>query len=478
MKRSLILGAVTVWLLTGCSTFNSREMAQETAPQQWKSVSALVHSGQQSNLTWWKELKDPQLDRLVEEAINANPDVLTALSAIREARAYRKQAKGVLLPSVKASGGFSSSNNHDTNISVDSYSAVVDASWEPDIFGANRSALLATEAQELAAQADYADTLISLSAEVATNYIALRSYQAQLQITEESLKSWQESVQLTVWQEKAGIVTQLNVEQAKRSYEQTLATIPSLKQNIVDAQYQIAVLLGRQPEDLPQSLLTMTALPQSPTSVFLPMPTEVLRQRPDIRAAEQRVLAAMAQTDAAEANRLPSFALGGNLTFGAGSLSDLFSVSSLVSTVSASVAQTLFDGGQLKAQAEIKQELEAQALLSYRKTVLQALQEIESALANLQHSRETYEALQRATETSKEEEKLALIQYQAGELSFSDVLDAQRTLLSLRKQSVEALASELGQVITLSKAVAGKWAMTKATKDAMSQTGDDKNANE
>ncbi len=109
-------------------------------------------------------------------------------------------------------------------------------------------------------------------------------------------------------------------------------------------------------------------------------------------------------------------------------------------------------------------------MLAYRKTVLQALQETESALANLQHSRETFQALQRALETSKEEEKLALIQYQAGELSFSEVLNAQRTRLSLRKQSVEAQASELGQIVTLSKAIAGNWAMQKANQDAMSHT--------
>ncbi|WP_319381922.1 TolC family protein [Thiomicrorhabdus sp.] len=118
----------------------------------------------------------------------------------------------------------------------------------------------------------------------------------------------------------------------------------------------------------------------------------------------------------------------------------------------------------------MQQEAEVQALLAYRKTVLQALQETESALANLQHSRETFQALQRALETSKEEEKLALIQYQAGELSFSEVLNAQRTRLSLRKQSVEAQASELGQIVTLSKAIAGNWAMQKANQDAMSHT--------
>ncbi|WP_319381850.1 efflux transporter outer membrane subunit [Thiomicrorhabdus sp.] len=309
-------------------------------PTQWVGKSASVMSGQAAETPWWVELKDPELDRLIKEAIEANPDALSALSAIREARAYRKQADAALLPTLKASGGISSSYNHDTEKTTDSYSAVLDAAWEPDIFGANQSALSAAQAQELASQADYADVLISLSAEVATNYIALRNSQAQLQITEESLRSWEESVQLTVWQEKAGIVTQLDVEQAKRSYEQTLATIPSLRQSIVEAQYQLAVLLGQQPENLPQHLRNHSALPASPESVFLPLPANVLRQRPDVRAAEQRVVAAMAKTDAARANQLPGFSLGGSLGLGASNLSDLFSVSSLVTSLSAGVVQT------------------------------------------------------------------------------------------------------------------------------------------
>ncbi len=195
----------------------------------------------------------------------------------------------------------------------------------------------------------------------------------------------------------------------------------------------------------------------------------VLRQRPDVRAAEQRVISAMAQTDVAKANRLPSFALGGSLAWNSTNLSDLFSVGSLVSSLTAGVAQTVFDGGQLAAQVEIQQEVEQQALLSYQKTVLAALQETENALSNLHNSRETYKALKRALNTSLLEEKLAIIQYEAGEANFTDVLDAQRTRLTLRKQSIEAQATELAQVITLSKAVAGNWAMKQAQQQNQAQ---------
>jgi outer membrane protein TolC len=158
--------------------------------------------------------------------------------------------------------------------------------------------------------------------------------------------------------------------------------------------------------------------------------------------------------------------------------------------LTAGVAQTVFDGGQLAAQVEIQQEVEQQALLSYQKTVLAALQETENALSNLHNSRETYKALERALNTSLLEEKLAIIQYEAGEANFTDVLDAQRTRLTLRKQSIEAQATELAQVITLSKAVAGNWAMKQAQQSQpqeqqqkqteqndVNQSGDSSNAN-
>ncbi|QKI88715.1 efflux transporter outer membrane subunit [Thiomicrorhabdus xiamenensis] len=483
MKLPLISGALAVCFLSACTAPQVREVPREKAPEQWQAnkeeseVSRSFYQGESADVNerppWWQTLQEPLLNRLIEEAIQANPDVLSAQSAIRQARAYRKQANATLFPTVTASGAYSASRNHDTNVTTDAYSTVIDASWEADVFGANRSALSAADSELSAAQADFADTLVSLSAEVANYYVSLRSTQAQLAITEESLSSWRETLQMTIWQAEAGQVSQFDVEQARRSYQQTIATLPPLRQSILESQHQLAVLLGRQPGELPTALNDISDLPTIPDSIFLPLPSEVLRQRPDVRAAEQRVLAAMAQTDVAKANLLPSFALGGRLGWGASNLSDLFNIGSLVSSLSASVAQTLFDGELRQGQLDAQQEAEAQAVLQYRKTVLSALQETENALANLQHSRETFLALESALQISQEEEKLALIQYQAGELDFSDVMEAQRTRLSLRKQSVEARASELAQVITLSKAVAGHWAMQQAT-----EAGDNKNITE
>jgi len=231
----------------------------------------------------------------------------------------------------------------------------------------------------------------------------------------------------------------------------------------------LAVLLGRQPEQLPEYLTAPGDIPQIPSSVFMPLPAEVLRQRPDIRAAEQRVMAAIAQTELADRNRLPNFTLGGKIGWSATSISDLFNINALATSLSASLLQTIFDGGQLDAKLERQQEIELQTILSYRKTVLEALRETENALANLDNTRQSYLALQQALLASEQEEKLALIQYQAGAISFSDVLTAQRTRLTLRKQIIETQVAELAQIITLSKAIAGDWAMQQAVQSVGEQ---------
>ncbi|WP_024851824.1 efflux transporter outer membrane subunit [Hydrogenovibrio kuenenii] len=464
MRHFWLVFVIVPLTLSGCSTIETRSFPKQIFPKQWAQQVQQLQTQRQTH-PWWQELHDADLNQLITEAIKANPDALTAESVIRESRAYRVQAKAGLLPKATIGANAKSTYLKSTDATTDIYSAVLDASWEPDIFGSQQHTLAAANAQVKASEASYADVLVTLSAEVATNYITLRGYQAQLNVTQDSLKSWKETLQLTQWQHQAGMVTELDVEQAKRSYEQTAASVPTLKQSILETQNQLAILLGRPPESLPVSLTKTAALPDSPKTVFLPIPTEVLRQRPDVRAAEQKVLVAMSKTDAAKANRWPSFSLGGTLGFTSASIGKLINSDSLFTTLTAGITHTLFDGGALDAQVDVQKEQEKQALYSYKKTVLSALQETENALAGLYNSRESYAALNRALEASKNEEKLAVMQYESGQTNFSNVLDAQRTQLTLKQKSIEAKATELAKLITLSKAIAGNWAIKQAKKN-------------
>lgn len=463
MQNCRALIAASLLIISGCSNQTARELSQIATPEHWskqsnksKETQEQTKTIQSTNPAWWLILHDETLNALIDEAISHSPDVLSAYSVIKEARIYRQQAESDFLPSLSL--GLGAGRSLSESQAATSFSGSLNASWEADVFGAIGYAVTAKEAAEKIALENYADVLITLSAEVASTYINLIGYQIRLQITEESLLSWRESLDFTMMQGEAGLVSLLDVEQAKRSYEQSLAAVPTLKQSIVESQHQLAVLIGRQPTNVSGFSQKKLNLPTTPASVFLPIPAAVLRQRPDVKTAEQQVLIAMANTDKAHANRFPKFSLSGSLSASGISVSDLFSASALVKSLGVGISQSLFDGGKLKLAEAAQQEQEQQAIYHYKNVVLNALKETENTLSALSYTRERLLLLNSTLESSKKEEALALLQYETGQSSFSDVLVAQRTRLSLRQQNIIAQVNELSSVITLAKTTAGDWA--------------------
>jgi len=454
-----------VALLSGCSSNPTREApifkempAQWQDPQQqYTQTTTLAET--KKTVAWWQSFNDATLNELIEQALQANPDLLSALSSIREARAYRIQTEGALFPSLSIGADGSSRYSRRTEVTSDQVSFGLDAAWEPDIFGKNAETYSASQALEQAAQLDYADIAISLTTEVANSYIALRNAQAQKQLTEVTLASWKETIDLTTWQAQAGLVSELDVIQANRSYEQTKSTIPGFESTIQQAQYELALLLGKTPTIIESTLKNAGELPSIPTISEIPIPANVLLQRPDVKADEQRVLSAMALTQSAKANRLPGFTLGGNIGLDATSLSNLFSVDAWVSGLSVGVVQTLFDHGQLKAQVDIKHEQEVQAILTLRSTILSALKETQVALTNVQLNQATRVSLNKALQSAEEEVNFSTLLYQSGQADFFTVLTAQRTLLSLRQQYLTAETTALNNITTLTKSIMGGWAI-------------------
>jgi len=449
--------------LSGCSS-PTREAAEiQDIPIQWngqttqQQASAVATTPKATQ--WWLSLNDPILNDLIEQALKANPDLLSALSSIKQARAYRIQKEGALYPSLSIGGNGSRTYSNRTDITSDNFSLGLDASWEPDIFGQNSKTYSSSQALEKASQMDYADMAVSLSTEVANTYIALRNAQAQKQLTEETLTSWEETIKLTGWQAKAGLVSELDVVQAIRSYEQTKSTIPAFETTIQQSQYELALLLGKTPTILQSTLEKPGVLPKIPNITDIPIPANVLLQRPDVKADEQRVLSAMALTDSAKANQLPGFTLGGNIGLDGNTLAKLFSIDSWVSGLSVGIVQTLFDHGQLQAQVDIQHEQEVQAILTLRSTVLKALKETQVALSNVQLNQRTLKSLNKALQASEEEVKLSTLLYESGQADFFTVLTAQRTLLSLRQQYLTAETTSLNNITTLTQSIMGGWAI-------------------
>jgi multidrug efflux system outer membrane protein len=405
---------------------------------------------------WWSRFHDPVLSQLVTQALAANTQVLGAQASLREARALRDVVADGMEPSLGASASAGRSRVGRTPAS-NLYQSGLDASWEIDVFGGRRHALEASEATARASEMSLGDVQVSVAAEVALAYIAWRGTGSRMLIANQNLDSQQETLQLTLWREQAGLVTTLDSAQARTSTEQLRALLPSLQASLAQSRHALSVLTAQAPETLVLVLPAGPAMPQADAELTIAIPADTLRQRPDVRAAEAQVEAAIALVAQAESARWPVFALSGSLGLSALTMGTLGQAGSIVSSVLASASLPLFDGGSSRAQ--VRAQIAAQDLMqsSWQATVLLALQEVEDALAALRGDRDRLRHLQAAAEAATLAALLATQQYGSGLIDFQTVLTTQRTQLSAQ-DAVALTQTDLGSDhVRLYKALGGGW---------------------
>jgi NodT family efflux transporter outer membrane factor (OMF) lipoprotein len=409
-----------------------------------------------SLVQWWRRFDDPLLGTLVTQALAHNTNVNSALAALRQAQSLRDVAAAALWPSL----GGSASAQHGTSggdSTGSAFKADVNAKWVPDVFGLNRSALNAAMATAEASAASLGDVQVAIAAELGLNYIALRSAQARLDFASASRASQRETLQITEWRQQAGLVTVLDVEQARAAVEQTGALLPTLQTAIEQNRHALAVLTGQPPASLATLLAATSPVPHAEPNFALSIPAETLRQRADVRAAERKVAAALARVDQADAARLPSFALSGSLGLNALTLGTLTNGASVVSSLVASMAAPILDGGAARAQVRAEQAAFDQAHLAYEATVLTALKDVEDALIALQGDRQRLASLRNAGEAAATASLLARQRYSSGLVDFQVVLETQRTQLSSQDSLANANADVSSDHIRLYKALGGGW---------------------
>ncbi len=298
---------------------------------------------------------------------------------------------------------------------------------------------------------------VSIAAEVALNFIALRSAQARLAIASDNLTSQSETLQITQWRLQAGLVSSLEDEQARAATDQTRAQLPALQTTIAQTRHALAVLTGQAPAALSAHLTAAGPVPQASAELALSIPTEVLRQRSDVRAAEYQVQAAVARVAQANAARAPSFKLGGSLGLSALTLGALTDGASLAAAVLAGVTWPVFDGGAARAQVRGQQAALAQANSAYQATVLTALTDVEDALVALRGDRARLALLQSAAASANTAAQLASQRYGSGLVDFQTVLETQRTRLGSQDSVAVTLAAVSADHVRLYKALGGGW---------------------
>jgi NodT family efflux transporter outer membrane factor (OMF) lipoprotein len=456
---------ITVFLITGCISVGPdyvRPDTQTSAVWHTPLKGGLV-SGEADDKTlssWWTTLNDPVLNSLVNRALANNLDLKKARASIREARAKRGVAAANLFPGFDATSSATRSRTGGDTGSVSTntlYKAGFDASWELDIFGGVRRSVEAAQADLEASQEDVRDILVSLLGEVALNYIDVRTYQARLSAAEANLDAQRETVQITIWRSQAGLVDELDVEQARYSLESTRSGIPVLRTGLEGAMNRIAVLLGEQPGTIHKELEKSGPVPDIPTNVVVGIPADTIRRRPDIRKAERELAAQTARVGEATADLYPKFTLSGALVFEALSSQKLFSTNNETRNGSAAVTWPIFHGGSIRKNIEIQSALQEKAAINYDATLLSAFEEVENVLVAYAEEQNKRDALRGAEEAARNALELARYKYESGMIDFTSVLEAQRSLLSFQTQLAESNGAVVSNLVKLYKTLGGGW---------------------
>jgi multidrug efflux system outer membrane protein len=455
-------------VLAGCASLAPPDTPLPAASQaQWQNAP---HNERAPTdlAAWWQRFGDPDLAALVERALGAHTSVRSAQAALTQSRALARAAAANLLPSVTLGGSAQRSDSGGASAS-NRFATAIDASWEPDFGGGLGASRDAADAEALAAAYTLADAQVSLAAEVALTYLEWRSAQARQATATRNLALQEDSLQIARWRLQAGLVSALDVEQAQAATAQTRAQLPALASAAAQAGHRLAVLTGRAPGEAAQVLpATAAAVPLPADDLALAFPADTLRQRPDLRVAEARVLSSRSRLAATDAERLPSLRLGGSIGVAALTLGGLTSGAALAQSLVAAVSLPLFDGGALRARVDAQSAGWEQARIAYEAAVLAALQEVEDSLVALRADRDRQTHLQQAAQAARAAEALARQQYEAGLADFRAVLDAQRTLLAAEDNLQTLRATLAADHVRLYKALGGGW--TPATPTTLAGT--------
>jgi len=460
-----LLVMLAIFTLAGCATVGPDYVPPETPVSptwhsQLKGGLVTEEMGPETLATWWKTLNDPELSSLIDRAVLGNLDLKKALARVREARARRGIAKADLFPTLDTTGSATwSRTSKDTGSgkTSDLYAASFDAGWELDIFGGVRRSVEAAEADLWASHEDLRDVLVSLLAEVAVNYLDVRTFQVRLAVAEANLDAQSETYQLTQWRYEAGLSDELTVQQARYNLENTRSQIPTLRTGLEEAMNRIAVLLGEQPGKLHAELEKREPIPVTPLNVAVGVPADLLRRRPDVRQAERQLAAQTARIGVATADLYPKFTLSGSIGLEALSLSNLSSSGSWALSGGPRITWAIFKAGAIRQNMEVQSALQEQYLIAYEAAMLSALEEVENALVAYAEEQQRRQSLSEATQAAQKAVELAQHKYQAGLTDFSNVLDAERSLLSFQDQLAQSDGTVTSNLVRLYKALGGGW---------------------
>ncbi len=463
--------------LSGCAEVgpNFRTPEARVSSTWLEAGDPRVKTGPEEYQNWWRTFGDPVLDRLIEQAYRENLPLKIAGVRVLEARAQLGIAIGGFYPqNQQAFGSYAYYRASDrattaiiaSDLSYQQAEIGVMASWELDFWGKFRRAIESADASLQATIADYDNTLVSLTADVANAYILIRTLEKRLGVAHQNVETQKESLKIAEARFRYGTVTQLDVDQAQTNLNNTQAAIPTLETQLQQAKNALCLLLGLPPSDLADYLNGPSEIPVSPPEVIVGIPNDLLRRRPDIRSAELQAAAQSALIGVAKADLFPAFSLTGIFGFlstdiGSFSLGDMFSWGSRTIQVGPSFQWNIFNYGRITNNVRVQDARFQQLLIAYQNAVLKAQQEVEDALVAFLKAQKRVEFLGQSVAAARRSLDLAVRQYREGTKDFTTVLIAQQTLLSEQDSLAAALGATSSNLVGIYRGLGGGWEIRK-----------------
>jgi multidrug efflux system outer membrane protein len=492
MGRKIFLGLAFV--LAGCKVGPNYKPPATTMPVGYMLHATTLPTADSTqptiappppNLTgWWRSFNDPILNDLIVRAVHANLDLRIATARLRQARAQYGITSSALYPEVDFDPSYTrqrvSANGPDYlafptslvdpngpkpikipgggfNQTSNLFQVGFDATWELDIFGGERRSIESANDDIQAAWQNRNDTLLSLLAETARNYIEYRALQRRLELTHQNIISEQQSIDVSTARFKAGLTSNLDVVRAEAQATTTTAQLPELTGQMQGSLETLAVTLGTDAQSLQEELGPVQPIPVGSPEVPLGLPSDLLRRRPDVRAAERQLASATAQVGVATADYFPKFTLTGTLGLQSEHFKSIGNFNSRYWSIGPSVSWPIFDAGRIHSNVVLQKAKVEEQYANYQKTVLQALSDVETALSSYENERQRRVQLARAADAQQKALNLATQLYKQGVGEFLDVLDAERELFAAQDtlaQSDQMVSSDL---VSLYKALGGGW---------------------
>jgi multidrug efflux system outer membrane protein len=468
MRKGFLLTLFTVTVaLSGCMMGPNYQRPAVDTPQTWRFEDK--EAKDVANTAWWEQFNDPVLNDLIQAALRENKDIKIAAARVEEFIGQYGTTRAALFPQIGAGAGYGRQGVSEiagptpladvvgAESTFNSSQLFFSANWEIDLWGKLRRATEAARADLLSTEEARRSVILTLVTSVANAYINLRDLDKQLEVTRQTAKSYKESYDLFSLRFRYGIVSQIEVSQAKSQYEQALANIPFFEKLIAQQENALSVLLGRNPGPIARGkTIDELLFPAVPAG----LPSDILTNRPDIREAEQNLIAANANIGVAKALYFPTISLTGLFGWASNDLSDLFKGPAKMWSWAVPVTAPIFTGGAIAGQVKSAEAMQQQALFDYEKSIQEAFREVDDALVDQKRTREQTEAEVLEVEALREYLRLAGLRYDDGYASYLEVLYAENRLYGSELTHTQTQGALFQALVNVYKAMGGGWVVT------------------